>query len=140
MASGHVSDAFADIIVNAILTRDISAIPTSYFFGLTLELPTNQNGTGLVVPTPAEYARVEVVAENTSWVSAGVGSRTMFSEIDLVYNKAVTDWGNVRGYTIYSALTGGIFLGYGIINPYIISAGMTARLPAGLISVTLPYV
>ncbi len=109
MASGHVSDAFADIIVNAILTRDISAIPTSYFFGLTLELPSDRNGTGLVVPTPAEYARVEVVAENASWVSAGVGSRTMFTNVDIVYPEAVTEWGNIRGYTIYDSLTNGVF-------------------------------
>lgn len=139
MAGGRVSDAFADIIVDAIFTRNISVIPTSYFFGLTLELPSDQNGTGLVIPTPAEYSRVEVVAANTSWVSAGVGSRTMFSAVDVVYPTSLTDWGNIRGYTIYDSLIDGVFLGYGIINPYIISAGMTARLPAGLISVALPF-
>lgn len=138
MAGGHVSDAFADIIVNAILTRNLSAVPSSYFFGLTLALPTDQNGSGLVAPTPSEYGRVEVVASNTSWVSSGVGSRMMVSNVDVVYNVVVTDWGNVQGYTIYDSLTNGVFLGYGLLNPYMISVGMKARLPAGLIAVTLP--
>jgi hypothetical protein len=138
MAGAYVSDAFADIIVNAVLTRDVSAIPTSYFFGLTLEVPTDQNGSGLVVPTPAEYARIEVTAESTSWNSAGVGSRVMVTEVDIVWEEAVTDWGNIKGYTIYDSLTDGVYLGYGLILPYIISAGMTARLPAGSVAVRLP--
>lgn len=138
MAGGRVSDAFADIIVNAILTRDVSAIPRSYFFGLTLELPSDQNGTGLVVPTSAEYSRVEVVANNTSWNSAGVGSRTMVTEVDIIYPLAVTNWGNLKGYTIYDSSVGGLFLGYGLINPYIITAGMTPRLRAGSVAVRLP--
>lgn len=139
MATGRISDAFADIIVNAILTRDITDLPTSYFFGLTLELPTDQNGSGLVEPIPTEYARVEVVAENASWISSGVGSRSMVSDIDVIYETAITDWGNQKGYTIYDSLTDGVFLGYGIINPYIITAGMRARLPAGLIAFALPF-
>ena len=138
MAGGYVSDAFADIIVNAILTRDVSSIPTSYFFGLTLAVPTNQNGSGLVAPTPAEYARVEVPAQGASWNSAGVGSRMMVSEVPIAYPTAVTAWGEVKGYTIYSALTGGVFLGYGLIVPLNITAGMTARLPAGSVAMKLP--
>ena len=138
MANGCVSDTFADMIVNAILERNVSAIPTSYFFGLTLDLPTDKNGTGLIAPTPVEYSRVEVVAQNTSWISAGVGSRTMLSNVDILYEQAITDWGNVKGYTIYNALTNGIFLGYGVINPYTIRAGTRARLPAGLITIALP--
>lgn len=138
MVGAYVSDAFSDIIVNAILTRDISYMPLSYFFGLTLEIPSDQNGTGLVVPTPAEYARVEVIANGTSWISAGVGSRTMFSSVDIVYPKAVTDWGNIKGYTLYDSFVGGIFLGYGLINPYIITAGMTPRLRAGSVAIKIP--
>jgi hypothetical protein len=138
VVGGYVSDAFADIIVEAVLTRDVSNIPTSYFFGLTLELPTDQNGTGLEAPTPDEYARVEVVAEDASWVSSGVGSRMMVTDIDILYATAVTDWGNIKGYTIYDSLVDGVYLGYGVINPYIITAGMTPRLPAGLVAVRLP--
>lgn len=139
MAIGHISDAFADMIVKAVLTRDASGLPASYFFGATLELPTDQNGSGLVVPTPLEYGRVEVVAENASWISSGVGSRMMVSNIDVIFAQAVTDWGNLKGYTIYDSLTNGVFLGYGILNPYIILAGTRARLPAGLIVVDLPF-
>lgn len=139
MAGGYVSDAFADIILTAVLKRDISVIPTNYFFGLTLVLPSDKNGTGLVAPTPAEYSRVSVTAATASWVSAGVGSRTMFSNVAITYPMAVTSWGNVLGYTIYDSLTNGIFLGYGILDPYIISAGLRARLPAGSISVALPF-
>lgn len=137
MAIGQISDAFADIILTAILERDVSVIPTSYFIGLTLELPTDNNGTGIEAPTPGEYARVEVVATNTSWVSSGVGSRMKVSDVDVIFEQAVTDWGNIKGYTVYDALTGGVFLGYGILNPYIILAGTRARLPAGLIEFAL---
>lgn len=138
MAGGYVSDAFADIIVNSVLTGDVTNIPASYFFGLTRELPSDQNGTGLVIPTPAEYARVEVVVQSASWISAGVGSRMMVTAVDIIYPQALTDWGNIKGYTIYNSLTDGVFLGYGLINPYIITAGMTARLPAGSVAVRLP--
>lgn len=139
MATGQISDAFADIIANAILTRNITALPTSYFVGLTLELPTDQNGTGLIPPIPAEYSRQEVIAASASWASSGVGSRMMVSDVDVIFALAVTDWGNLRGYTIHDSLTGGVFLGYGIINPYVILAGTIARLPAGLIAVAFPF-
>lgn len=139
MAAGHISDAFADIIVDAVLTRDITNLPSSYFFGLTLELPTDSNGTGLVPPTPAEYSRVEVVAQNASWASSGVGSRMMVSNVDIVFPVAVSDWGNIKGYTIYDSLTDGLFLGYGTFSPYVISSNMRARLPAGLVAVSLPF-
>jgi len=138
MAGGYVSDAFADIIVEAILTCDVTKVPKSYFFGLTLELPSDQNGTGLVDPTPTEYERVEVLAESISWKSVGVGSRTMVTGLDIVFPQAVTDWGNIKGYTLHDSLTEGMFLGYGAIVPYIISAGLTARLPAGSVALRLP--
>lgn len=138
MTGGRVSDDFADIIVEAIFTRDLSRVPTSLFFGLSLELPTDQNGTDLVEPTPAEYSRVEVAMTDISWISAGVGSRMMTTDIDITYEMAVVDWGEVHAYPFYDALTDGIFLGYGLLNPYTILAGMIPRLPAGSVSVTLP--
>lgn len=139
MANGHVSDAFADLIIRAVLTRNVSILPASYFIGLTLELPTDQNGTGLVPPAVLEYGRIEVVAEDSSWISSGVGSRTMVSNIDVIFAQAITDWGNLRGYTIHDTLTDGLFLGYGIINPYVLLAGTRPRLPAELIAVALPF-
>lgn len=132
-----VSDAFSDIILKAILTRDISVIPTSYFIGLTLELPTDNNGTGIVPPDAPEYTRIEVVSEDTSWESSGVGSRMMVSDVDVIYEQAASDWGNIKGYTVYDSLNDGVFLGYGVLNPSIILAGTRARLPAGLIAVAL---
>ncbi len=137
MANGYISDAFADLIVKAILTRNVSILPTSYFFGLTLEVPTDQNGTGLVSPDALEYNLIEVVAEDASWISSGVGSRMMVTNIDVVYNQAVTDWGEIKGYTIYDSAEALTLLGFGFTVPYTITAGMIARLPAGLIEVSL---
>jgi len=138
MAGGRVSDAFADMIVKALVTRDVSVLPSSYFFGLTLELPSDDNGTGLVAPTPDEYLRVEVLADDTSWVSSGVGSRMMVNDVSISFPLALIDWGNVVGYTMYDSLVDGVFLGYGLLNPYIITAGLRPVLPAGTVAIRLP--
>lgn len=137
MANGHISDLFADKIAKAILTRDITQIPTSYFIGVTLELPSDANGTGLVVPTAPEYARVEVVAQNASWASLGVGSRGMQINVDVTFAVATVSWGELRGYTMYDQA--GVFLAYGITQPYTILTGTQVVLPAGLIQVSLPF-
>ncbi len=139
MANGHVSNTFADNLVKVWLTRDITFLPTNYFIGLTTVLPTDQNGSGLLAPTASEYARIQVAASSASWVSLGVGSRAMQLNVELLYSQAVTDWGEIRGYTIYDALTAGTYLGYGVVNPVTIRAAMKARLPAGSVVITLPY-
>lgn len=139
MALSNISDAFADLLLEAWLTRDLTDLPTSYFVGLTLALPTDQNGLGLLEPTNDEFERIEVVAESASWLSMGVGSRSSTLNFDLLYSMAITDWGQILGYTIYDSLTDGLFLGYGITNPLTILSGMRAQLPAGSIVITLPF-
>jgi len=138
MANGHLSDYFADILIQAWLTRDVSLLPTIYYVGLTLELPIDNNGTGLVPPEAAEFARKPIPAEDTFWVSMGVGSRAMETAFDTTFDVAVIDWGEINGYTLYDSLIDGNFLGYGITNPFTILAGMSARLPAGAIVILQP--
>lgn len=138
MANGHLSDLFADILLQSWLTRDISLLPTEYYVGLTLDLPTDNNGTGLLVPDSEEYTRVLLPAESASWVSLGVGSRSMETAVPIMFEKALTDWGELNGYTLYDSLVDGMFLGYGIITPYTILTGMIARLPIGAIIITQP--
>jgi hypothetical protein len=138
MANGYLSDAFADLVAAAVLAGDTAGLPASFWVGLTLALPTDGAGTGLVAPDAAECIRVEVVCEGASWTSMGAGSRSMTSAVDVEFATAVTDWGYVLGYTLHDAATDGVYLGFGITNPYLVVAGMKARLPAGAIVVTLP--
>ena len=137
MATGHISDAFADILLKAWLTRDISLLPSSYWVDLTMALPSDNAGLGLISPTGC--SRIELVANNSSWASMGAGSRSMDTIVDVLFNIAVVDWGQILGYTLYDGPVSGLFLGYGVTNPYTILAGMRPRLPAGLITVTLPF-
>lgn len=138
MADGRITDAFADKLVKAWFNRSVTGLPTSYYIGLATTLPTDQNGTGLVVPSNAEFARIGASANTTNWVSMGVGSRQMSLNIDLLYATAVTDWGEIVGYTMHDTLTAGTFLGYGVTNPFTILAGMRARLPAGSVTIKIP--
>lgn len=138
MANGHLSDLFADLLIEAWLTRDVSLLPSTYYIGLTLELPTDANGTGLVAPEAAEYARVPLMADVASWASLGVGSRAMETTFDTTFEVAMVDWGQINGYTLYDSAVDGVFLGYGITNPFTVLAGMSARLPAGAIVIAQP--
>ncbi|MGV8972722.1 MAG: phage tail fiber protein [Rhodoglobus sp.] len=138
MANGHLSDAFADILLNAWLTKDATALPASMWVGLTLALPTDSNGTGIEIPTAVEYERMELPMVAGSWESMGAGSRSMATAIETAFFPADTDWGQILGYILYDSDIDGTYLGYGILNPYTIRAGMTAKLPAGAIVITLP--
>jgi hypothetical protein len=135
MANGHISDSFADTILSAVFTLSWN-LPYGCYIGLTLELPSDANGTGIVAPTASEYAQVWLPFDSSSWASMGVGSRSMETVVDTVFATAVEDWGQILGYTIHDPY--GVYLGYGIVNPYTITPGMTARLPAGLIVITMP--
>lgn len=142
MAVGHISDAFADRIALAILTRSLTPLPLSYFVGLTLALPTDQNGSGLLAPSAAEYGRLEVVAEAASWTTLGDGSRTMSLSLNLIWALAITDWGQILGYTLYDDLTSievSSYLAYGVLNPYIILAEMTPNILPDTIHLAFPY-
>ena len=136
MANGHISDEFADRILAAVLTGDVSGFPSELKVGLTLELPSDANGTGIEVPIAGEYAPVTVPVDVSSWNSMGVGSRSMESAVHVVFAQAEEDWGQILGYTLYDQ--DDVYLGYGIINPFIITEGMIPRLPTGLIVITMP--
>lgn len=142
MANGHISDGFADRIAVAILTRSLTPIPESYFIGLTLALPTDGIGTGIIEPTDALYVRLEVVAESFSWTELGAGSRAMSLSLDLLWDVAAADIGQILGYTLHDDLTSILaenYLGYGILNPYTILAGMQPNIYPDTIVVALPY-
>lgn len=130
MAVKNISDAFSDMLLKAWLHRDVSPLPTSYFVGLTLSLPTDQNGTGVEEPTNVEYLRLEVAADSDSWVSLGAGSRLMALDPELLYPEADTDWGEVLGYVLYDSLVDGTYLGWGELNAFSIVAGIQARIPS----------
>lgn len=136
MVVKNTSDAFSDILLKAWLHRDVSVLPTSYFVGLTLALPLNQNGLGVEEPGTAEYIRVEVAADSDSWVSMGEGSRLMTLDPELLYPEAVTDWGEILGYVLYDSLTDGMYLGYGETNGFMITAGIIPRIPSRSIVVS----
>jgi hypothetical protein len=136
MANGHISDIFADNILAGVFTANWN-LPQGCNVGLTLELPSDVNGTGIVVPDAPEYGPVWMPFDDYStWASMGAGSRSIESAIDVVFEPATVDWGQILGYTLHDSY--GVYLGYGITNPYLIKTGMTARLPAGLIVITMP--
>ena len=142
MAVGHISDGFADRIALATFTRSLTPLPSSYFVGLTLALPTDQNGSGLIAPSQTEYDRIEVVAEGPSWTSMGIGSRAISLSLLLLYAKALTDWGEIVGYTLYDDLTSELeinYLGYGVLNPFTIKTDMRAQLRPDTVVVSLPF-
>lgn len=138
MANGYLSNAFADTVVAAVFAGDTVSLPSSFWVGLTLALPTDGEGTGLEAPTAAEYARVAIPCDGASWASMGVGSRSIESAVDVDFPIALTEWGLILGYTLYDAVTDGVYLGFGITNPYIVTIGSRLRLPIGTIVGALP--
>jgi hypothetical protein len=140
MANGYLSDAFSDLILDAIFSGNTASLPTSFWVGLTIALPTDGDGTGIEPPDALEYGRVELVCEEASWDSMGEGSRSIETAVNIDFAVAETDWGQILGYTLYDAEVDGVYLGFGIVNPYIVFAGLKPRLPAGTIVVTLPFV
>lgn len=136
MANGYLSDAFADLVLAAVLAGATGGLPASLWVGLTTVLPTDGEGAGVVEPAAAEYGRVELPCDAGTWSS--MGARSMETAVDVEFAPALTDWGQILGYPLYDAETAGVYLGYGVLAPYIVTAGMRARLPAGLIVVTMP--
>ena len=135
MANGYLSATFADTLLLAWLTHSVD-LPGEYFVGLTLALPTDDEGTGIEIPDAIEYARAVIPADADSWASMGEGSRSMESSVTVAFPTAETDWGQILGYTLHDQYEN--YVGFGILNPYTITVGMTPRLPAGTIVISLP--
>ena len=133
---GFISNSWADDWLKIIFNGDTSKILANVKIGLSSELPTDHNGTGLVVPPQAEYAPVTVPITSTYWQSLGVGSRKFANALDISYPAAVTAWANIQCYTLHSMTN--VYLGYGLLTPIDVVAGTIFNLPPGTVVIEIP--
>lgn len=74
------------------------------YLALFITMPNNE-GVGGVEVSGGAYARM--LLDNLA--AAASGNKTNATDIEFVESTAI--WGNVKGYGVYSALTGGTFKG-----------------------------
>ena len=136
--------AFSDVIQRAILDHFLSTVftapgtwtpPAALHVGLSSSTPTSAGG-NVTEPTGGSYARVELTqAANPFPAATGQDPAESDNPNDVVFPTATADWlggVNLTHFVVYSAATGGTFLGFGALTtPQGVLNGNQARFPAG---------
>lgn len=133
---GFLSDSFADDMLMAMFAGDASKLVPEFEVGLSLEIPIDGTGTGLIEPNDPVYERVVLPADPASWSSLGVGSRKIATAVNVTFAKATEDWGQIQCYVLYDSSSR--FLGFGLTKPFTILTDMTPQLSIGTVVIELP--
>lgn len=108
MASpGSFTDYLENNVLNHIFGGADFTRPATLHVGLFTTLP-NDAGTGGVEVTGAGYARVAVTNNSTNFPAASGGSKSNGTQIQ--FAQATASWGNVKGFGIFDASSGGNLL------------------------------
>lgn len=113
-----------------------SGTPTDFYIAALLEEPAiADDGTQLVEPSDANYARVQVSNTATEWPDATNGRKT--NGVTITFPQASEDWGRVDAFAICFASTDGNVLGSGLLNKGIhVRNGDTAEFAVDTLVVT----
>jgi hypothetical protein len=101
--SAYLENKLSDHILGAVTYTP----PATVYIALFTTLP-NESGTGGVEVSGGSYARVAVANNATNWPAATNGSKKNGTVIS--FPTPTADWGNVTGFGIYDAATGGNLL------------------------------
>lgn len=117
-ASDYLESNFAKLFLTAALVK-----PSKIYVALFLVLP-DESGAGGTEPAGGNYARVQNGPGDAYW-SAPVGGSGQLSNIpSIAFNNPTADWGNITGYGLYDAITGGNLLVFApLSSPKLILAG-----------------
>lgn len=111
-------------------------MPSGPYLALLTTAATDEDGGGVVEPTGVgNYARI--TCPGTNWGAAAAGEIANSAAIEFA-ECADTNWGNIKGFALYNAITGGEMIFHGeITTPKDINIGDTAKFAIGDLEVTL---
>lgn len=131
--------AFSDALANEILdhifgagNRDYTP-PANIFIALSTADP-GATGASMAEPSGNGYARVST--DDTDWTTAA--SRTLSNNGTIAFPAATGSWGTITHFALFTASSGGTFLGSGALSASkAIDDGDTAQFAAGDLDATL---
>lgn len=135
-----ISDFLDQMLIQHFLFETYT--PPEYVYVFVSTTTPGQNGSNVTEPTDSAYARVKVPWGPSYWGAATNQPTSGFAAANLVtitFPTASVAWGTLTYGGLFDALTGGNFLGSGILTmsppqPITINAGDTWQiLPQGLI-------
>jgi hypothetical protein len=129
--------SFSDYLENKLLDHVFGATayaaPATLYIGLLTVAPTDAGGGTEVAG--GSYARAAVVNNVANFPNAAAGAKTNGN--DIVFATATANWGTVVAVGIYDALAGGNLIGWCLVTNQSVPSGVTAKVPAGQLNITL---
>lgn len=126
----HYSQA---AVINALLRATNLTAPTTVYLGLLTTVAANDNGTNTEV-TGGSYARVACTWTAPSNQTDGANTQ---NAANIVFPQATALWGNMNGWIVTDAPTGGNTLYYGSFTTVKqVASGDTYEVLAGSIVLT----
>lgn len=134
--AGSFSDFLELELLDHVLGAAAYTPPVNVYIALFTVLP-DDTGAGTEV-TGGDYARVEVVNDDTNWPAASGDPSTKSNGTMVSFVPATADWGTVVGFGVYDDPTAGNMLVWGEVTPnQAIPNGITATFDVGTLVVTL---
>src|SRR4051812_25033778 len=110
MAVSGPSDARANNLLDVEWRGVTPSSPATFYFALSITLPSDRNGTGITEPTAADYARIGVTKNTTNFTAAS--GRQLSNTAEILFSAAtLDDWGALIYVPIYTTLTGATCVG-----------------------------
>jgi len=134
MPTGSAALYAENKVLELLVGKTAFATP-SVWVALFIVAPTHEDGTGGTEASAGNYALKSTAPAD--WAAAANGAIQNGNDITFVEASGV-NWGEINGWALYDAETGGNMLVWGNITvPKTISIGDTAKFAAGDLDITL---
>lgn len=136
---GRLSDTFAEDMLATLFRGTATTAPATYYVALSTAQP-DDDGSGIAEPSGGGYARVAVTKNTTNF--AAPSARSIANAVDIEFPDPTSgaDWGDIGWFALYTASSGGTFLGWGAFAEVLnITDGQTGPvIPAGALIIFAP--
>lgn len=134
---GRLSDSVANNLLDAIMAGAALTLPATLHVALSTTAPTNTGG-NVTEPVGGGYARAAVTRNGTNFPAAS--GRTIDNGVDITFPAPTGNWGTVTHFALYSAASGGTFLGWGAfaVGVAVTSGGTAPVIQAGALVLDAP--
>lgn len=131
-------------LLNHIFGLSALANVANHYLALFTTVPTADDGSGAVEPTIGVYAYARVVLANngTTWAAGTLAVPSVKAcNIAATFAAATTaSWGNVKGWGIYDAASGGNLLHYGTFSSaFTVAVGEVVEVPVGSLNFSFSF-
>lgn len=129
-----VTSYFLNLIAGSVMHSPSMTLPANYYVALSTTVPT-QDGAGFTEVTGGAYARSAIGTGSAP--TGGVVSNAN----DVEFQECTANWGTVKAFGIYDAVTGGHLLMYDEVTPnQSIVVGNQVRFKPGALKLTIQAV